>query len=340
MSDTSATPADVVACLRRAKHVLIASHTSPDGDAIGSELAAAELVGRLGGCARVINHDPAPASLMFLPEAGSILVQPTLPDGLPNLFDLALVLECPDLDRTGFPELANLPILNIDHHLGNTRFGRLNYVDEHAAAVGEMLLEVVEASGVGLTPDMATCLYTALVTDTGDFRYSNTTPRALSAAARLVAGGAEPHRIADALWYQIPERVIRITAAVLATLRRHENGRIAVVHCDRAMLHAAGAAPPDTEELINHVRSIAGVEVAVFIKEFSPDIRVSMRSRGTVDVQGVAASFGGGGHRNAAGCRLEQSEWTDAEARIVAALRAALPDPGMSGQLRPLQESS
>lgn len=324
MSDRGATPAEVAACLERAERVLITSHTSPDGDAVGSELAAAELIGRLGGAAHILNRDPAPDNLAFLPGAEKILVQPSLPVDLENLYDLALVLECPNLDRTGFSDLSRLPILNIDHHLDNERFGRLNFVDEQAAAVGEMLLEVVEAGGAGLTATMATCLYTALVTDTGDFRYSNTSPRTLSAAGRLVAGGAEPAAIADALWFQVPERVVRLTAEVLATLRLYADGSIAVIHCDEAMLARCGASPADTDDLINHVRAIAGVEAAVFLKAFTPDVRISLRSRGRVDVRAAAAGFGGGGHRNAAGCTISDAGVAAAEARVVKTLRSQL----------------
>jgi bifunctional oligoribonuclease and PAP phosphatase NrnA len=155
---------------------------------------------------------------------------------------------------------------------------------------------------------MATSLYTALVTDTGDFRYSNATPRAFRAAARLVAAGAQPQSIAENLWEQVPERVVRLTAAVLATLEMRAAGRIAVIHCDRAMLERTGASPEDTENLVNIPRSIAGVQIAALIKAFADgSVRVSLRSREALDVQAVARRFGGGGHRNAAGCTIPGS---------------------------------
>jgi bifunctional oligoribonuclease and PAP phosphatase NrnA len=342
-SEPGATPAEAVLCLRQAARVLVTSHSSPDGDAIGSQLAAAELIRQLGGSPLIINRDPTPANLSFLPGAETIVVREQLPEHPAGSFDLALVLECPNLERTGFPTWtgwAGLPILNIDHHLGNERFGLVNLVDEHAAAVGEMLLEVVDASGVELTPTMSTCLYTAIVTDTGDFRYSNTSPRVLSAASRLVARGAVPNHIAEALWYQVPERVVRLTATVLSTLRLFGEGKVAAISCDQDMLTRTGARPSDTEDLINQVRAIAGVEVAIFLKSFGPDIRVSLRSRGLVDVQTVAAEFGGGGHRNAAGCTLSTRSLVEAEKRIVGSLLAVLDAPAGSNPAGPAEPVS
>jgi phosphoesterase RecJ-like protein len=306
--------------LKRAKRVLITSHSSPDGDAIGSELGMMELVERLGGSARVVNRDPHPASLAFLPGLDRIAVAERLPGGFANDFDLAVALECPGLDRPGLAGLDRLPILNVDHHLANERYGALDFLDEEAPAVGEMVLAMAEAAGLRPSPAMATCLYTALVTDTGDFRYSNATPRAFAAAARLTAAGAAPHVIAEGLHEHVPARVVRLTAAVLGTLELLAGGRLAMIACDRAMLAAAGAQAQDTESLINIPRAIDGVEVAALIKDFTADgVRVSLRSRGAVDVQAVASRFGGGGHRNAAGCTIALPA-AQARAALLAAL--------------------
>ena len=316
MGELTRDAAVAVARLKQAKRVLVTSHAAPDGDAIGSELGVLELIERLGGTGTVVNRDPHPASLAFLPGLDRITVAGTLPAGYESAFDLAVVLECPGLDRPGLAGIDRLPVLNIDHHLANERYGVLDFVDEASPAVGEMVLAMVEAAGVAPTPAMATCLYTALVTDTGDFRYSNATPRAFAAAARLVAAGAAPHAIADGLHEHVPAQVVRLTAAVLATLELLADGRLAVISCDRAMLAATGAQREDTENLINVPRAIDGVEVAVLVKDFGGDgVRVSLRSRGAVDVQTVARRFGGGGHRNAAGCTI---------AMPAAAARAAL----------------
>lgn len=305
MAEATRDPAVAVARLRQARRLLITSHASPDGDSLGSALALQELAETLGVKAEIVQRDPHPASLAFLPGLARVQVLGDLAEAKGGPFELAVVLECPSLARPALPGLERLPILNIDHHLENERFGQVNYLDEDAPAVGEMVLRMAEAAHVPLTPTAATCLYTALVTDTGDFRYSNATPRAFEAARRLVAAGAAPERIAEALWNQVPARVVRLTAEVLATLELHAGGRLALVTCDAGMLARSGGRPEDTENLINIPRAIAGVEVAVLLKAFAPTLtRVSLRSRGTLDVQRVAAHFGGGGHRNAAGCTV------------------------------------
>jgi len=313
-----------VGCLKSARRVLITSHSAPDGDAIGSELGVLWLAERLGIAAHVVNRDPHPASLAFLPELDRIAVAAELPSGYELDYDLGVVLECPGLDRPGLAGLDRLPLLNIDHHLANERYGAVDFVDEEAPAVGEMVLAMAEAAGVPLPPATAMALYTALVTDTGDFCYSNATPRAFAAAARLVAAGAAPHVIAEGLHEHVPARVVRLTGAALGTLELLSEGRLAMVSCDSAMLEATGARPEDTENLINIPRSIDGVQVAVLLKDYSPTgVRVSLRSRGTLDVQSVARTFGGGGHRNAAGCTIAGGM---AEARrvLLAALLPAL----------------
>ncbi|HNX50879.1 MAG TPA: DHHA1 domain-containing protein, partial [Thermoanaerobaculaceae bacterium] len=189
--------------------------------------------------------------------------------------------------------------------LTSEAYGEINYLDAEAPVVGAMIMPVADAASVAPTAAMATCLYTALVTDTGDFRYSNATPRAFAAAARLVEAGARPSEISEGLWGHTPARVIRLTAAILSTLELLAGGHIALITCDRATLERTGAAPSDTENLINIPRGIDGVEVAVLLKDFdSGTVRVSMRSRDRVDVQAVAARFGGGGHRAAAGCSV------------------------------------
>jgi bifunctional oligoribonuclease and PAP phosphatase NrnA len=313
-----------LARLRRASRVLITSHAAPDGDALGSELGLAEVARALGIAATIVNRDPHPAPLAFLPGLETIRVQAELPAGFEREFDLAVLLECPGLDRPDLAGIERLPLLNLDHHLENARYAEVNVVDEDAPAVGEMVLAIAETAGVAVTESMATNLYAALVTDTGDFRYSNATPRAFAAAARLVTAGARPTRIAEALWEHNPERVVRLTAEVLATLELLAGGRLAVISCDRAMLERAGARPEDTENLINIPRGIDGVRVAVFFKAVKDGaVRVSLRSRDDVDVQGIAKAFGGGGHRNAAGCTIAGTV-AEARQRLLAAALAVV----------------
>lgn len=294
--------ATVASALAEARFVLITSHRSPDGDALGSELALWEMCRILGRPAAVVNRDPHPASLAFLPNLSVVQVVERVPAALLAQADLVVFLECPGPERPGFPELLGYPLVNVDHHLDNPMYGAVNFVDPEAPAVGEMLLAVADAAGLSLTPTMATCLYTALVTDTGDFRYSNATPRAFAAAQRLVEAGARPAEIAEALNDHVPARVVRLQALVLGTLELLAEGRVAVITCTSQMLDEAGAGPEDTEDMINIPRAIAGVRVAVFFKAFAREtVRVSLRSKGPINVQRLAAAFGGGGHENAAG---------------------------------------
>jgi len=324
MSRRVGDPAAVVARLRAAGSALVTTHAAPDGDAVGSELALAGLLERLGARVVVANRDPHPANLAFLPGVERLTRADDLPADLSSAFDLAVVVDCPGLDRPKIPGLDRLPLVEIDHHLENALFGEPCLVDEAAAATGELILELWDAAGLEPDPASAVALYVAIVTDTGDFRYANTTPRTLRAAARLVDGGVRPAEIARALWEQVPERVVRLTGAVLSTLSFAAGGRAAVLHCDAAMLAATGARREDTEDLVNHARAIAGVQVAVFLKAFTPDaVRISLRSRGAVDVQAIARGFGGGGHREAAGCTVPGS-LDEARRAVVNAVAAAL----------------
>lgn len=291
--------------LRRARRLLLTSHRSPDGDAIGSELALAELAATFGVEAVIINRDPVPPTLVELPGVASVRVSDRLADDELDSFDLVVAVECPELDRCGFDNLDDRPILNIDHHLANPAYGEVNYIDEDAPAVGEMVWKMYRAAGVTPSAEAATNTYAALATDTGDFCYSNARPRAFAAAAEMVEHGAEPSTIAE--WIHDGRTVasIRLLAEALTTLRFGCGGRVASLFVDEAAFARAGAASTDTEEIINVPRAVSGVEAVVFLKQWEPGVvKVSFRSRGDVDVRSVAARFGGGGHTNAAGCTI------------------------------------
>ncbi len=291
--------------LERSTRALLTGHRRPDGDSLGSELALSELIGALGVEAVVINHDVAPPSLVDLPGAESVVVSDSLPADFPGAFDLVVTLECPSVDRAGFEGLDLLPILNIDHHPANPRFGEVNYVDEEAPAVGEMVWRMFKAAGVEPTPSAATNAFVALSTDTGDFRYSNATTRAFVAAAEMVQAGAQPAQVAKWIHGRKNAASIQLLGEALRTLRFELGGRIAMVEVDQEAFDRSGARPEDTEEIINFPRSIIGVQAVAFLKQWEPGvIRVSLRSTGDVDVRQVAEVFGGGGHSKAAGCTL------------------------------------
>lgn len=310
--------------LRSASRALVTGHRRPDGDSLGSELALIELARGLGTETVVVNRDRAPATLDELPGADAVEVSSTLPPDFPDGYDLVVMLECPALDRAGFDGLDRLPILNIDHHPDNTRYGDVNFVDEAAPAAGEMVWRMFGAAAVTPSPSAATNAYVALATDTGDFRYSNATGRAFRSAAEMVEAGARPAIVAD--WIHGRKRApsICLLGEALRTLRFEDDGRIATIELDCDAFVRCAARPEDTEEIINHPRAIDGVEVVAFFKQWEADIvRVSLRSKGSVDVRNVAVRFGGGGHRNAAGLTLS-GDIAGARVKILAAVSESL----------------
>jgi phosphoesterase RecJ-like protein len=318
-------PANLLARLRQGHRFLLTSHANPDGDAIGSELGLARVLAGLGKSSTVWNLHPTPGVYRDLPGADRIHVGGEAPSGFPDAFDAVVVLECPSLDRTGLAETLRLrPLINIDHHLGNQHYGSVNWIDTEAPAVGVMVFDAARALGVRLDAATADCLYLALVTDTGGFRFSNATPAAFEAAGRLVAAGARVETVSHWLYESQPEGSVRLLGELLGTLSLHDDGRVAAVHLTREMFERAGASPGDSEGLIDVPRTIAGVEAVLLLRELEAgDWKVSLRSRGAVDVEAVARARGGGGHRNAAGCKAAGERQAIA-AELVAALAAAI----------------
>ena len=303
-------PEDLLAELRRGERFLLTSHIHPDGDALGSAIGLARLLRLLGKSATVWTRDVAPQVYQALPECGQVHTGEVPPEGFPELFDAVIVLECPGLHRTGLEQhFDQLPRLNIDHHLGNELYGAVDWVDTASPAVGEMVFRIGQALDLALDTDTANCLYLALVTDTGGFRYSNSTPAAFEAAAALVRAGAQPARVAQWLYESQPASAIRLLGEMLRSLELFAEGRVATVWLTEEMFQRAGAAPGDSEGLIDHPRSIGGVEaVALFRQLPSGAVKASLRSRGAVDVEAIARHRGGGGHHNAAGFTLEADD--------------------------------
>jgi phosphoesterase RecJ-like protein len=324
MTKKSANPRDAAAKLKETYRVLLTCHRNPDGDAIGSELAIAELADTLGVESVIVNRDETPANLKMLPGADRIVVADELPQDFPEKFDLAITVECPELERTGFEGLTHRPILNIDHHPANPAYGVVNYLDDESPAVGEMVWRLYGEVGIIPSSDAATNMFVALSTDTGDFRYSNATGRAFRAAGEMVDAGARPAQVANWIHNNRSLASVRLLGESLRSLRILCGGKLALITADEEAFRSAEAGSEDTEETVNIPRSIAGVEAVAYFKQWEPGVvRVSLRSRGPVDVRSVAASFGGGGHTNAAGCTI-QGELADVEEKVAAAVAAVL----------------
>jgi phosphoesterase RecJ-like protein len=289
--------------IHQGQRFLLSGHANPDGDSVGSAIGLARILRGLGKGAVVWNRDATPEIYRHLPGAQSIHVGETPPAGFPEAFDTVIALECPTLDRTGLEEaLGELPVLNIDHHLGNTEYGLQNWVDTAAPSLGEMIHRLSRQLNATLDADTATCLYLTLVTDTGGFRFANATELAFTAAAALVHEGARPQQVSEWLFESRPEGAVRLLGELLGSLQIHAGGRVATALLVPAMFERAGATAADTEGLIDYPRSIAGVEAVGLVRQTGEgQQKVSLRSRGSIDVQKLALQHGGGGHKNAAG---------------------------------------
>ena len=291
----------ICAELLRHQRVVVTSHTRPDGDSIGSSLALAWALKELGIDARVIHRDPPPLQLAEFPGVGEIEVGETLPADI----DAVIVLECGDLARTGLTGFDGRAVINIDHHPGNSGYGVTQWFDGTAAACGEMVFEIIEELGVPLSAEMATQLFVAIVTDTGSFRHPGVSPRTFSISARLLEAGADPVSASRMLFDSFTLGRLRLQGAVLQTMEVDGTGRLAILRLDDATLEACGGTPEETDGLINLPLSVKAIQAAVFFKEAeNGQWRVSLRSKGDIDVGRVARSFGGGGHKNASGCTL------------------------------------
>jgi bifunctional oligoribonuclease and PAP phosphatase NrnA len=285
------------------RRFLIASHARPDGDSIGSQLAMAYALEALGKDVRIVNADPAPEHYMEFPGADRIEIARSVER---TDVDALIVMESGDLTRTGVTGLEGRFIINIDHHQGNTRYGSLNWVDESAAACGEMVFDLVEALGVPLTIEIATHVYLAILTDTGSFHYANITPKTFEICRRTVEAGVNPGAMARRVFDQNSFGKLRLIGALLAEMDLLDGGRLAAMYLNDDIMNATGTTYNDTEGLINLPLTAREIQAVVFFKLGADgDIHVSMRSKYDVDVRSIASRHGGGGHKNAAGFKVK-----------------------------------
>ncbi len=280
---------------------VLSSHARPDGDSVGSQLALAHTLRALGKTVRIVNHDPPPVYLETLPGVTDIEAADTVNDR----FDAAVVLECSTLDRTEVTGLDRQPVINIDHHAGNAMYGALNWFDPSAAACAEMVRDLIAVLGVPITPEIGAALYAGILTDTGSFRHANITARTFEACRDVAACGVDVAALAAAIYQSSSLGKLRLTGRLLHEMRLEADGRVALLRVDEALLRDTACPPDDMEGVINLPLAARDVEAVIMIKALEGTTRASLRSKGVVDVRAVAATFGGGGHRNAAGCTLE-----------------------------------
>jgi bifunctional oligoribonuclease and PAP phosphatase NrnA len=311
-------PAEVVEALRSRQRWVVTSHARPDGDAVGSVLASVELLRAMGKEADGYLSDGVPYIYRKLPGAAEIRTGPVEP----GRYEAALVLECGSLERAELAGLDGLFTVNVDHHSTSCLYADVNYVDGSSPAAGELVYRIAQAAGVPVTADMATCLYAALLTDTGSFCFSNTTAETFACARELVLAGADPGAIAQQVYFSNPAAKMHLLGRALSSL--HCEGPISWMHITQADFSESGATAEDCEGLVNWALGIDGVEATAFFRELpGGGYRVSLRSKTGIDVSLIARRFGGGGHAAASGLDVD-GPFSTSRDRVLAALRDAL----------------
>ncbi|MGH9971560.1 MAG: DHH family phosphoesterase [Pyrinomonadaceae bacterium] len=310
----------VVELIEAKSRFAVTSHIRPDGDSLGSSLGLYWLLRALDKDVEVIMRDPVPPAYQQLPGAESVRITPRVDRPCQAVF----VIECSDISRPGLTDLDNQVVVNIDHHSTTALFGKINWIDSTASAVGEMIYNLCKATGVRVTKEIAECVYTALITDTGSFHYSNTTERTFKVASELVRSGVRPAKTAEAVFASYPWGRIQLLGEVLSTARRDASGRVACMRQTLEMQKRTQASDEATDGFVNYPLTVGEVEAVALLRECEPGTyRTSLRSKGEVNVARVAGLFGGGGHRNAAGCTLK-GNWDEVEAEIMGLLHDAV----------------
>ena len=323
MTKPEATFTDLATALEAGTHFLSTSHINPDGDALGSSLAVAELLDGMGKQVTVYNANGVPHSYAYLPTAGRIV------HTLPKQFDTAIFLECPDAERIGdrLEDVVRIAgtTINIDHHASNSRYATLNYIDSTAAALGELIHPFFGHFQVEVTYAAAVALWTSLMTDTGSFRYDNTRAHTLRLAAELLEFGFDPAAIYDSVYERRSAAGTKLLGRAMSEFQLAGDGRVAWVTVPRQWFEELRGAPEDLSDLAEMLRGITGVEVSCVMREDTRGkVKVSMRSRSTADVHAVAQRHGGGGHTKAAGCTIAKPLETVRDT-LLPELIAALP---------------
>lgn len=291
---------DVLRQIEQRERFVLTSHARPDGDAVGSALACCQVLRAMGKQADVVLHDGVPRIYRSLPFADQVLQADTVPGN----YEAAIILECDSIHRTRLEGLESRFLINIDHHTSGRPFAHVNWIDPHAVATAEMVFRLAREAGVKFSPEIATCLYTALMTDTGSFMFQGTNDNTFALARELVLAGADPAHCARGIYFAHSSAKLRLLGEALRNLNLEAH--LGWIWVTQKQMERCGAREEDCEGLVNYVLSIGDVEVAAFFREL-PDgrYRVSLRSKGKLNVARVAEAFGGGGHECASGCAVD-----------------------------------
>ena len=310
---------EVLKQIEQRDRFVLTSHARPDGDAVGSALACSEILGAMGKEAQVVLRDGVPRIYLPLPYADKVVKA----ESVNGNYEAAIILECDSIQRTRLAGLEDRFLISIDHHLTGRPFANVNWIDPHAVATAEMVYRLAAEAGVKISPEIATCLYTAVLTDTGSFMFEGTNEHTFELARELVLAGADPARCARNVYFAHSTAKMRLLGWALSNLQRE--GPLAWIWVTQEQMQRARAREEDCEGLVNYALSISEVEVAAFFREL-PDsrFRVSLRSKGGLNVAAVAERFGGGGHQCASGCSVD-GPLERATAQVLAQLRSSAP---------------
>ena len=296
---------EILATLREGHTFCLSGHQNPDGDVIGSQIAMASLIRRLGKDKRVdvMNFGPVPKSIAFLDGAAEIRNI----ERVEGKYDVLIVFECGGIDRTGNiidPKSQVVKTINIDHHLHNPNFGDINFVEPTTSSTAELIYKIIERSGLPLEVNEAAALFAGVTTDTGWFRYSNTNVQTLAIASKLLATGLPIADLSERIYLSKSETALRLLANVLNRMTLHFDRRLAFLTLPEAVFRELGATPDDVEEIVNAGLQMECVQASILLKEKADVVKASIRSKGDLDINRVARAFGGGGHKNASGCSI------------------------------------
>lgn len=298
---------EIALILKDAQNLAILPHIDADGDAIGSSLALALSLKGTGKKVKVLMEEEVPVVYSFLP--GLALAEVYTSDY--TAYDVVVALDTGDLGRMGYRKEVfekGEKTVNIDHHSTNSEFADYNFVQTSSAAVGEIIYQLLGLLKLELNRDTATCLYTAITTDTGGFRYSNTTPLTHQIAADLISHGAVVADISQKVFETVSFGKVKLMGLAISTLELLENGKVSAIYITPGMMKEAGAREEDCEGIVNLGRSIRGVQVALMMRQWEDnEVKVNLRSNGSFDVASLASMYGGGGHKKAAGCIVKGS---------------------------------
>jgi phosphoesterase RecJ-like protein len=298
-------------------NIALISHLNPDGDALGSSLSVYNVIKSIGKNVKIVNMSDLPTYLDFLPNYDKVT------KNLPQNIDLMISFDCGSFDRLGIEKKPKF-LINIDHHISNTNYGDINLV-EKAASTSQIVFNILTFNNVKIDTETAICIYTALVTDTGNFQYESVTSEVFRVASELVKYGVKPEFISKMLYERDRLSRLRFIAKALDTLELFCDGRVGVVQVTDELMKKTGAIKDDTDGLVNMVRKLSNVEVSIMLREEeNSDIKVSLRSKNYVDVSEIALKYGGGGHIRASGATIKNKSFDEIKQLLINDLKGIL----------------